>query len=137
MSTDSVQRDMFTVAHGQPTPFLTRWSYSAADPFAIVLAFRNTADRWVEWLVARDLVAEALVAPVGLGDIRMGPRLVQGYRVVQIELRSPDGQAVLEVDRELLGAFVEATTALVAQGAESDVLDLDDEIAMLTRSWTE
>ena len=137
MSTDSVQQDMFTVLHGQPAPVVTRWSYSAADPFAVTLAVRTRNDRWVEWLVARDLVVESLSGPAGFGDIRMSPQLVQGYDIVEIEIRSTDGRAVLEVDRDLLSHFVESTIELVALGDEENWMDLDGEIAKITRSRAE
>jgi hypothetical protein len=134
MTSDSVQQDMFTVLHGQPAPVVTRWSYSATDPFAVTLAVRTRQDRWVEWLVARDLVVEALSGPAGLGDIRMSPQVVQGYDIVEIEIRSTDGRAVLEVDRDLLRHFVESSAELVALGEESAVLDLDRVIEQITQS---
>jgi hypothetical protein len=137
MSTDSVQQDMFTVLHGQPAPVVTRWSYSASDPFAVTLAVRTRHDRWVEWLVARDLVAESLSGPTGYGDIRMSPQEVQGYDIVEIEIRSTDGRAVLEVDRDLLRQFVDATFDVVALGDESDRMDLDGAIAKITQSCAE
>lgn len=134
MTSDSVQQDMFTVLHGQPAPVVTRWSYSATDPFAVTLAVRTRQDRWVEWLVARELVVEALSGPAGLGDIRMSPQVVQGYDIVEIEIRSTDGRAVLEVDRDLLRHFVESSAELVALGEESAVLDLDRVIEQITQS---
>ncbi len=133
-STDSVQQDMFTVLHGQPAPVVTRWSYSAADPYAVTLAVRTRHDRWVEWLVGRDLVVESLESPAGLGDIRMSPQTVQGYDIVEIEIRSTDGRAVLEVDRDLLRHFVTSTTEIVALGDETGRMDLDGEIARLTQN---
>lgn len=137
MSTDSVQQDMFTVLHGQPAPVVTRWTYRAADPFAVTLGVRTRNDRWVEWLVARELVVESLYGPAGEGDIRMSPQEVQGYDIVEIEIRSTDGRAVLEVDRDLLRMFVDASIELVALGDESDRVDLDGEIAKITRSRAE
>ena len=134
ISTDSVQQDMFTVLHGQPAPVVTRWSYTAADPFAVTLAVRTRHDRWVEWLVARDLVVESLSGPAGMGDIRMSPQTVQGYDIVEIEIRSTDGRAVLEVDRDLLRHFVDSSTEIVALGDEAGQMDLDGEIARLTQN---
>jgi hypothetical protein len=134
MTSDSVQQDMFTVLHGQPAPVVTRWSYSANDPFAVSLAVRTRHDRWVEWLVARDLVVESLAGPSGEGDVRMSSQVVQGYDIVQIEIHSHDGHAVLEVDRDLLRHFVEASIDLVALGDEADRMDLDVEIAKITQS---
>ena len=49
----------------------------------------------------------------------MSPQHVQGYDIVEIEIRSPDGRAVLEVDRDLLVQFVDAAVALVPVGEES------------------
>lgn len=133
-STNSVHQDMFTVLHGQPAPVVTRWSYSAADPFAVVLAVRTRHDRWVEWLLARELVVESLEGPAGVGDIRMSPQTVQGYDIVEIEIRSTDGRAVLEVDRDLLRHFVDSSTTIVALGDESGRMDIDGEIARLTQN---
>lgn len=131
---ETVTHDMFTVLHGQPAPVVTRWTYSAADPFAVTLGVRVRRDRFVEWLVARDLVIDSLTGPAGCGDVRMSPQHVQGYDIVEIEIRSPDGRAVLEVDRDLLAEFVDATLALVPAGAEAARMDLDAEILKITRS---
>jgi hypothetical protein len=137
MTSDTVRQDMFTVLHGQPTPIMTRWTYRAADPYAVAFAVRIQQDHWVEWLVARDLVVDALGGPVGDGDIRMAPRSAQGYRIVEIEIRSTDGRAVLEVDLDLLHRFVHSTIAVVPLGQESSRVDLDEEIARITRSTAE
>jgi hypothetical protein len=137
MTNDAVRQDMFTVLHGQETPIVTRWTYRPADPFAVGLAVRIEQGHWVEWLVARDLVVESLDRPTGEGDIRMRPRYAGGSPVVEIEIRGTDGRAVLEVDRHLLHRFVEDTLAAVAQGAEVDQIDLDAEIARITRTAAE
>jgi sporulation and cell division protein SsgA len=128
---DTVSQDMFTVLHGQPAPVVTRWTYSATDPFAVTLGVRTRGDRFVEWLVARDLVVDALRGPVGEGDLRMSPQHVQGYDIVEIEIRSTDGRAVLEVDRDLLAQFVADSVGLVPLGDESAYTDLDAEIAKI------
>lgn len=130
--TDTVQQDMFTVLHGQPAPVVTRWTYRADDPFAVSFAVRTRSDSWVEWLVARDLVVEGLVTPSGIGDIRMSPQHVQGYDIVEIEIRSADGRAILEVDRDLLRMFIDSSCELVALGDESGLMDLDGEIARIS-----
>ena len=134
MTPETVAHEMFTVLHGQPAPVVTRWTYRAADPFAVTLGIRGRGDRFVDWLVARDLVLASLAGPAGCGDIRMSPQHVQGYDIVEIEIRSPDGRAVLEVDRELLVQFVDAAVALVPVGEESARMDLDAEILKITRS---
>ena len=132
MTTDTVSRDMFTVLHGQPAPVVTRWTYDPADPFAVTLGVRTRGDRFVEWLISRDLVVESLRTPTGFGDVRMSPQHVQGYDIVEIEIRSTDGRAVLEVDRDLLAEFIDASIALVAVGDESAHMNLDAEISKIT-----
>jgi hypothetical protein len=137
MITESVQQDMFTVLHGQPAPVVTRWTYEADDPYAVTFAVRTRKDRWVEWLVARDLVIDALTGPAGVGDIRMRPREVHGYDIVEIEIHSLDGSAVLEVDRDLLQHFADASLELVALGDEPRHMDLDLEIDKIVGSCAE
>ena len=132
MAGDTVSRDMFTVLHGQPAPVVTRWTYAAADPFAVTLGVRTHGDRFVTWLVARDLVIDSVRGPAGCGDVRMSPQHVQGYDIVEIEIRAGDGRAVLEVDRDLLAEFLDASTALVPVGTESGLVDLDAEIGKIT-----
>ena len=61
----------------------------------------------------------------------MSPQHVQGYDIVEIEIRSTDGRAVLEVDRDLLAQFVADSLALVPLGDESAYTDLDAEIAKI------
>ncbi len=132
MTSDTVSRDVFSVLHGQPTPVVTRWTYAAADPFAVTLGVRARGDRFVEWLVARDLVLDALRGPAGCGDVRMSPQRVADHDIVEVEIRAGDGRAVLEVDRDLVVEFLDASTALVPVGTESGRVDLDAEIGKLT-----
>ena len=84
--------------------------------------------------MARGLVIESLTGPVGCGDVRMSPQHVQGYDVIEIEIRSTDGRAVLVVDQELLQQFLDASLALVPAGEEAAHMDLDAEILKITRS---
>ena len=62
----------------------------------------------------------------------MSPQHVDGYDIVEIEIRSTDGRAVLEVDRDLLQQFVDASLALVPVGAEGSRMNLDAEILKLS-----
>jgi hypothetical protein len=62
----------------------------------------------------------------------MTRQLVQGYDIVEIEICSDDGRAVLEVDRDLLRGFLEASAEIVAIGDESGRMDLDEEIARIS-----
>ena len=134
MTSDSIQQDVFTVLHGQAAPIVSRWTYRADDPYAISFAVRGRAGRWIEWSVSRDLVIEGLTTPCGIGDIRMGPQRVDGYDVIELEIRSDGGSATLEVDRDLLAHFVNGTLEIVDLGEEPEHLAIDDAIARLFAS---
>jgi hypothetical protein len=57
-----------------------------------------------------------------------------GRAIVLIELRSPDGEAVLHAPAEGLAAFLQSTYAIVAPGGESGHVDLDVLVEELRRS---
>jgi Streptomyces sporulation and cell division protein, SsgA len=131
---ETVAHDMFALLHQAAAPVVTRWTYYANDPFAVTLTIHTRGDQCVDWVLARDLVVAGLSGPAGIGDVRVRPAKVDEWNVVLIELRSPDGQAVLEVDPDLLRQFVEATIEAVALGGESSVIDMDAEIEKII-SW--
>ncbi|MDQ3151997.1 MAG: SsgA family sporulation/cell division regulator [Actinomycetota bacterium] len=137
MTSDSVVQDMFAVLRGQAAPVVTRWTYLVDDPFAVTFDIRARSDRWVTWVMARDLLLAGLTGSVGVGDIRLWPCRVQRYETLVVEISSPDGHAVLEVDRDLVGHFVQATTEVVPLGSETFVVDIDAEIEKFTRSCAE
>jgi len=137
MSSQTVVRDMFAVLHGQRTPVVTRWTYLPDDPFAVTFGIRTGGDRWVEWMLARDLLVAGLGAPAGVGDVRLRPDRVHDCDVLVVQISSPDGQATLEVDRDLLDHFVESTKEAVPLGSEATVVDMDAEIEKLTRTCAE
>ena len=100
--------------------------YDAADPYAVDIVFHTGDPRGVRWVFARDLLAEGLFRRTGDGDVRVSPHLDdRGTRIVQIELRSPDGEAVLQAPADGLRGFLESTYAVVLPGSESAHIDLD------------
>ncbi|MDQ3987968.1 MAG: SsgA family sporulation/cell division regulator [Actinomycetota bacterium] len=136
-SNDSVVQDMFAVLHGQAAPAVTRWTYLVDDPFAVTFSIRTRSDRWVTWVMARELLLAGLTGSAGVGDIRLCPRRVHGYDILVVEISSPDGHAALEIDRDLLGRFALATMEVVPLGSESSAIDMDAEIEKITRSCAE
>jgi Streptomyces sporulation and cell division protein, SsgA len=131
---DAVAHDMFALLHEAAAPVVTRWIYCTCDPFAVTLEIQTRGNRCVDWVLARELLVAGLSAPAGIGDVRVRPAHLDEWDVTLIEIRSPDGQAVLEVDRDLLEQFVEATIDVVPLGSESAVVDMDAEIEKITRS---
>ncbi|MQA12641.1 MAG: SsgA family sporulation/cell division regulator [Pseudonocardiaceae bacterium] len=131
---DTVAQDMFALLHQAAAPVVTRWSYSSADPYAVKVAIQGRGKRWVEWIMARDLLVAGLSGPNGIGDVRVRPERTHDWDVVLIEICSPDGQALLEVDLDLMQHFVDATLEAVPLGGESAAVDMDAEIEKITRS---
>jgi hypothetical protein len=131
---EAVAHDMFALLHEAAAPVVTRWTYCADDPFAVTVEIQTRGNRFVDWVLARDLLVAGLHAPAGIGDVRVRPATMGKWDVALIEIRSPDGHAVLEVDRDLLRQFVEATIDVVPLGAEGMVVDIDAEIEKITRS---
>jgi Streptomyces sporulation and cell division protein, SsgA len=111
-------------------------SYEAADPFAVRITFGDTgsgpagADDGVTWLMGRDLLRVGLDRPAGEGDVRVWPASATAD-VLFLHLRAPSGEALFELSRATLAAFLRETEALVPSGSEAAVLDLDDELAAL------
>jgi hypothetical protein len=122
-----VDQHQYVTLNGVDMPVYSRWSYDPADPYAITLAFSAEHGYWVMWSFARDLIIEGLWHPVGLGDVRVRPESGSGPEVVVIELESPDGYAVVEIEREHVEKFVTATLEAVPPGTEQ--IDVDAFIA--------
>lgn len=129
---ETVAHDMFALLHQSAAPVVTRWTYSADDPFAVTLVIQTRGDQCVDWVLARDLLVAGLTGPAGIGDVRVHPARMDDWDVALVEIRSPDGRALLEVDRDLLQQFVDATIEAVPLGSESTVIDMDAEIEKIT-----
>ena len=133
-SDETVAHDMFALLHQSAAPVVTRWTYSMDDPFAVTLVIQTRGDQCVDWVLARNLLVAGLTGPAGIGDVRVRPAQTAEWDVVLIEIRSPDGRAMLEVDRDLLQQFVDATIEVIPLGCESSFVDMDAEIEKITRS---
>ncbi len=133
-SGDTIAHDMFALLREAAAPVVTRWTYFTDDPFAVTLEIQTRGNRYVDWVLARELLVAGLSAPAGIGDVRVRPAQLGDWDVALVEIRSLDGHAVLEVDRDLLRQFVEATIELVPLGDESAAVDMDAEIEKITRS---
>ncbi|MFK0194710.1 SsgA family sporulation/cell division regulator [Kitasatospora sp. NPDC090308] len=82
----------------------------------------------VEWVFARQLLASGIDLPSGEGDVHIRPAL--GARTV-VELRSPEGVALLQFDRVELRRFLWHSYLAVPEGQELSHLDCDRALAEL------
>jgi hypothetical protein len=95
------------------------------------------AEEGVEWLIGRDLLQAGLSAPAGEGDVRLWPARPPAD-VLYLELRAPSGQALFELSRTEVAAFLRRTTLLVPFGTEASHVSVDDELAaLLSGGWAD
>jgi hypothetical protein len=107
--------------------------YEVTDPYAVRIAFGDPAgaeEDGISWLMARDLLRAGLDRPAGDGDVRLWPARTTGD-VLFLHLRAPSGEALFEVSRSAVAAFLRRTESLVPVGGEAAVLQVDDELAAL------
>ncbi|WP_306971829.1 SsgA family sporulation/cell division regulator [Streptomyces canus] len=99
--------------------------YDTADPYAVHATFHTGAEETVEWVFARDLLAEGLHRPTGTGDVRVWPSRSHGQGIVCIALGSPEGEALLEAPARALESFLKRTDAAVPPGTEHHHINVD------------
>ncbi|MFF3263444.1 spore wall synthesis regulator SsgD [Streptomyces sp. NPDC002932] len=100
-------------------------SYDRTDPFAIRMAFPAPATlegTEVSWEFSRELLAEGMDVPAGVGDVRIRPF---GYDRTVLEFHAAEGIAMVHVRTAELLRFLRRTQQLVPVGGEHRFLDLD------------
>jgi hypothetical protein len=94
-------------------PVLVR--YSADDPYAVRVVLLLDAESSVEWLLARDQLAESLQRPVGIGDLRLR---TEGTDVV-VELGTGEAPTRLLLPLRDVVEVLASSYELVPTGTES------------------
>ncbi len=134
IATVTAELELRLVVPGGPSlPVMSGLRYEAADPWAVRVSFHTggEGDGIVEWMFARQLLTDGIAGACGEGDVRVWPALHDGERVVNLAMASPSGSALFEIDRDSLVEFLQQTYLAVPTGSESDVVDLDAELALL------
>lgn len=120
-------------------PVRAELRYDVADPYAVTVAFHTgssgASDDVVEWTFARQLLGEGIARACGEGDVQVWPSTSAGDAVVCLSLSSPSGRALFEVPLRALADFLGQTYERVPTGSESDLVDVDAELALLL--WAE
>ena len=109
--------------------------YDPTDPFAVRIAFGEVGDpdeaeEGIAWLVGRELLQTGLEHPTGDGDVRIWPTHTASD-VLFLHLRAPSGEALFELSRATVAAFLRHTEVLVPSGSETSLLQLDQELDTL------
>ena len=121
------------ISSRSPSEVLALFSYEARDPYAVRITFGSPHvdfEDAVTWLIGRELLRAGLDQLTGDGDVRVGPTAASS-EVLFLHLRAPSGEAMMELSRTALAAFIRDTETLVPFGAEGAAIDLDEELAVI------
>lgn len=105
--------------------------YDRADPYAVSMSFPPPATLEgveVSWAFSRELLAEGMEGPAGLGDVHVRP---YGYDRTVVEFRAPEGVAVVHVRTEEVRRFLERAQHLVPAGREHQYVDWERHLGRL------
>ncbi|MFG2332977.1 SsgA family sporulation/cell division regulator [Streptomyces sp. NPDC048604] len=105
--------------------------YDREDPYAVSMAFPPPATLEgveVSWAFSRELLAEGVEGPAGLGDVRVRP---YGYDRTVVEFHAPEGVAVVHVRTSEVRRFLDRAQLLVPEGREHQYLDWDRNVSRL------
>ncbi|KJS61766.1 SsgA family sporulation/cell division regulator [Streptomyces rubellomurinus] len=113
-------------------------TYLAEDPLAVRMAFpaefslddsaEGPSGDDIVWVFGRQLLSAGLELPSGAGDVHVRP--VVGRRTL-VELRAPEGTALVRFDTADLRRFLWRSRLLVPEGEEHLHLDADRALAEL------
>ncbi|KOV81754.1 SsgA family sporulation/cell division regulator [Nocardia sp. NRRL S-836] len=104
---------------GSVEPMDVDLHYRTDDPHAVTMRF-HARDQESTWLVGREVLSQGLLAPAGLGDVRLRPGTGD---VLVLELLSEDSHAVFHLAAEDLRRFLQSTYGVVPAGYE--VIDFE------------
>ncbi|MGW3952037.1 SsgA family sporulation/cell division regulator [Streptomyces sp. NPDC004752] len=114
-------------------PVLAHLTYDVGDPFAVTAVFGHDGHVLARWRLDREMLAEGLRGPVGVGDVRLRPVATGVWQELRIDLLGdlkPDGgrhQAVVFAWAPTIAAFLRETREAVPPGRE--VVPVDDILA--------
>ncbi|MFG2868429.1 SsgA family sporulation/cell division regulator [Streptomyces sp. NPDC048338] len=110
--------------------------YDRGDPYAVSMAFPPPATLEgveVSWAFSRELLAQGVDGPAGVGDVRVRPYC---YDRTVVEFHATEGVAVVHIRTEELRRFLERSQHLVPAGREHHYLDWDQDLAQLLDDYT-
>ncbi|MFD0273771.1 SsgA family sporulation/cell division regulator [Kitasatospora sp. NPDC127111] len=137
---ETVQARLILTTHRSAALRVTL-SYGPEDPLAVRMAFPAEfsldepddgrgpeGGRDIVWVFARQLLTAGLELPAGVGDVHVRP--AAGRRTM-VELRAPEGTALVQFDSADLRRFLWRTRMVVPEGEEHLHLDADRALAEL------
>jgi hypothetical protein len=123
---------LVSVSEDRRVPLPARLHYGREDPYAVRLLLGAPDAGPVVWVFARELLAEGLRRPAGIGDVLVFPRHRCLPDIMRVVLRSRAGAALIELPASKVSCFLADTDVLVPSGSESAYVDVDSGLAQLT-----
>lgn len=112
---------------GRAIPVKVELQYDTREPYAIKASFTTRESDTIDWVFARNLLADGLLIPTGEADVRIRP-CTYDLKSVLVELNSPAGSATFIADTEELADFLSCSYDLIPDGDESSWVDFDLEL---------
>ncbi|MES5820073.1 SsgA family sporulation/cell division regulator [Streptomyces sp. RG80] len=110
-------------------PVLAHVGYDPADPFAVTAVFSHDGQVLARWRLDREMLAEGLERPVGVGDVRLRPVSCGVWEELRMEFlgdaRANGGRhhAVVFAWAPALASFLRRTHQVVPPGREETRVD--------------
>ncbi|MFE4690794.1 SsgA family sporulation/cell division regulator [Streptomyces sp. NPDC056749] len=102
------------------------FSYNSEDPFAVTMVFNTDAEWPVDWIFARELLADGLNARVGEGDVVIWPMYDHDGGPTSFCVQVGGARtALFEIDAEPVVNWLAKTYEMVPCGAELNGVDWD------------
>ncbi|MEU9064806.1 SsgA family sporulation/cell division regulator [Streptomyces sp. NPDC048430] len=121
-----------SVLEDRRVPLPSQLRYDATDPYAVHLSLGAPTAGPVVWVFARELLAEGLRRPAGVGDVLVFPRHRCLPDTMRIVLRTRAGAALVELSASEVTRFLQNAGQLVPPGTEAAYVDIDSGLAQLT-----
>ncbi|WP_420123664.1 SsgA family sporulation/cell division regulator, partial [Nakamurella sp.] len=119
--------EMILISDPALPPVHAEFRYRSDDPFAIQLLLSVDQSPAVSWVFGRELLADGVAGPAGIGDVQIFP--VHDGTV--IELRSGEQSARLLAHTPDVGAFLDRSLQLVPAGSESAYFEVESDLRSL------
>jgi hypothetical protein len=109
--------------------------YDSVDPYAVTLSFEVGLPEKVEWIFARNLLADGLISRSGEGDVVIYPQELAPANTI-LEVTSPFGQATFIVESRVFFEFLDTSYKIVPMSQEADLVyaGMDGELAELLKA---
>jgi len=116
--------EMILISDPSMPPVHAEFRYRSDDPFAVQLLLSIDQSPAISWIFSRDLLAEGVRGPAGMGDVQVFPV----YDGTIIELRSGEQAARLLTHTPDLMDFLDRSVEIVPSGSEAAYFEIEPDL---------